>query len=387
MARSTLPVALAHAKLDLSFNVTGSQLSAEYMAELYDRASIARLVGSWLQTVQNAVAAPTELALESRLLSSEGEREVADFSCGELRTHYILQQPFPQAFRALAAQQPGRPCLCFEDTEMSYKQVAQAAATLAAALAGMGVGKGSTVGVMLERSFELIIAIIGVFQAGGKRRRKKGGPQLPAACYLRPAHLPLRRAHMVSRTVLAVNIGTSLPPPLCPAACYLPCDPSYPDDRLAVYLEDAGATVLLTHHSLTSRADSLAANGCTVLDVASALANQGNAASSGGADGADPAYIIFTSGSTGRPKGVVVPHVAMMDHLQGTCEFFGLGPDDSSLLTITINCECPATGRVPTCGLLCGALLHAACSLQPNVQAQEHAHSPPLQLYLSQPRS
>ena len=43
------------------------------------------------------------------------------------------------------------------------------------------------------------------------------------------------------------------------------------------------------------------------------------------------------SGSTGRPKGVVVPHVALMDHLLGTAEYYGVGPDDASLLTITIG--------------------------------------------------
>lgn len=155
-----------------------------------------------------------------------------------------------------------------------------------------------------------------------------------------------------------------------------------------MYLEDAQAAVLLTQAGQQARAELLAGDGCIVLDVAQARASKPAVSSLGSrCSSEDPAYIIFTSGSSGRPKGCVLPHRALMDHLQGTCEFFGLGPDDSSLLTITINCECPATGRVPACGLLCGALLHAACSLQPNVQAQEHAHSPPLQLYLSQPCS
>jgi len=129
-----------------------------------------------------------------------------------------------------------------------------------------------------------------------------------------------------------------------PAACYLPCDPSYPDDRLAMYLEDAGASVLLTVAKEHERAEALVPGTCRVLDIAAAAAAAA-AASQGAPDahrptsctGADPAYIIFTSGSTGRPKGAVVPHLALMDHLQGTAEFFGMGPADSSLLTITIN--------------------------------------------------
>ena len=51
----------------------------------------------------------------------------------------------------------------------------------------------------------------------------------------------------------------------------------------------------------------------------------------------DPAYIIFTSGSTGRPKGVMVPHRAIVDHVLETAELYSMGPDDASLLTITIN--------------------------------------------------
>ena len=104
-----------------------------------------------------------------------------------------------------------------------------------------------------------------------------------------------------------------------------------------MYLEDAGAAVVVTHPSLTDRTENLAPYGCSVLDVDAVLASGGGPAPAHPPTGADPAYIIFTSGSTGRPKGVVVSHVALSDHLHGTCELFGLGPDDSSLLTITIN--------------------------------------------------
>ena len=102
-----------------------------------------------------------------------------------------------------------------------------------------------------------------------------------------------------------------------PAACYVPCDPGYPDDRLAIYLEDAQATVLLTEPAHRRRAETLAAFDCPVACVAEVCAQPGvdTAAISRSASPEDPAYIIFTSGSTGRPKGCVLPHRGLQDLL------------------------------------------------------------------------
>ena len=138
---------------------------------------------------------------------------------------------------------------------------------------------------------------------------------------------------------MAAQLNAHLLRPTNCAACYLPCDPSYPDDRLAVYLEDAGAAALVTTAAQARRAERLVCAGCQVVDVAAACSTPvaQSAPSSPYAGPQDPAYIIFTSGSTGRPKGVVVPHVALMDHLHGTAEYFGMGPASASLLTITIN--------------------------------------------------
>jgi non-ribosomal peptide synthetase component F len=104
-----------------------------------------------------------------------------------------------------------------------------------------------------------------------------------------------------------------------------------------VYLEDAQATLVVAHTTLQQRAKALVDDGCQVLDIAAALRSDQLTVAGGHSSGENAAYVIFTSGSTGRPKGVLVPHVALMDHLQGTAEFFGMGPSDSSLLTITIN--------------------------------------------------
>lgn len=116
---------------------------------------------------------------------------------------------------------------------------------------------------------------------------------------------------------------------MCGAAGYLPCDPDYPDDRLAIYMEDAGASVVLSQGSEMSRACELAGGACDVLDVPALLeqsAHRGAGNPSRSRSSEEGAcYIIFTSGSTGRPKGVVVPHRAVADEILFLIDFHGVG--------------------------------------------------------------
>jgi len=135
---------------------------------------------------------------------------------------------------------------------------------LASQLAALGVGPGVVVGLMLYRSFELVVSIMAVLQAGG---------------------------------------------------CYLPCDPSYPDERLAVYLEDAAAHVVLVQAEHAQRAQDMVGTHIPIVDVAvfSASTEARHGPELQCACPEDPAYIIFTSGSTGRPKGVMVPHRGLRD--------------------------------------------------------------------------
>jgi non-ribosomal peptide synthetase component F len=143
-------------------------------------------------------------------------------------------------------------------------------------LASLGVGPGVVVGVMLDRSFELVISILSVLKAGG---------------------------------------------------CYLPCDPAYPDDRLSVYLEDGNAFLVLASLKHAQRARSMVGDGIPVLDICVEAAVTPAAVGSVplrqlGPD--DPAYIIFTSGSTGRPKGVVVAHRGLRDLLPWLVDMYAL---------------------------------------------------------------
>jgi non-ribosomal peptide synthetase component F len=165
-----------------------------------------------------------------------------------------------ETFDSVAASYPNKQCLCYEGEWLSYGEVAQRVSAGASRLASLGVGPGVVVGLLLERDFDLVINIFAVLKAGG---------------------------------------------------CYLPCDPSYPDDRLEVYLEDAKAALVLANPHHLARAKAMVGEDVHVVDVSSTGDFSTATVRSPGPD--DPAYIIFTSGSTGRPKGVVIAHRGLRD--------------------------------------------------------------------------
>ena len=142
---------------------------------------------------------------------------------------------------------------------------------------------------MLERSFELVVSILAIFKAG---------------------------------------------------ACYLPCDPSYPDDRLAMYFEDGNAKVVLVQAQNTARAKGMVSADVPVVDVmtiSTRAATSNTAGELSRPDPEDPAYMIFTSGSTGRPKGVLIPHQGLQDLLPWLEDQFNMSNEDVVVFSNTIN--------------------------------------------------
>ena len=172
------------------------------------------------------------------------------------------------------------------DRRLTYRELDDRADRLAHHLAALGVGPGALVGVLLERSPDLIVALVGILKAGG---------------------------------------------------AYLPLDPEAPPQRLAFLLEDGGARLVLSQASLRDR---LAASGVQSLcidDVAD-LGNGGGPAirrPSPGAEGL--AYVMYTSGSTGVPKGVEVPHRALVNLLDSMRDKIGLDADDAVLAVTNVT--------------------------------------------------
>ncbi len=221
--------------------------------------------------------------------------------------HPVPEATLPGLFEAQAARTPEAVALIFEDQELSYGELNARANRLAHHLIGLGVGPESLVGVCLERSFDMVVALLGILKAGG---------------------------------------------------AYLPLDPEYPQERLAFMLRDAHAPILLTQQRGLSRLPEHEARTIDLDGDQDAIAQESpeNLAIAVCPD--HLAYVMYTSGSTGRPKGVGVPHRAIVRLLIGV-DYARL---DASVSLLQLS---PTSFDASTFELW-GALLHGGrCALFP----------------------
>ena len=194
---------------------------------------------------------------------------------------YPPPAPLHELVAAQAARTPDAEVLSAAEERLTHRELQRRAGALARHLRGLGVGPETIVGVCLERSPALVVALLGVLEAGG---------------------------------------------------AYLPLDPTLPAERLGWMVEDSGTRLVVTAEGLGDRLPRDGAWRTVRLDASGAAA--GADAEDGGAVAAPaavdldhPAYVIYTSGSTGRPKGVVVPHLGAANHLTHDQVHFLLGGD------------------------------------------------------------
>ena len=153
----------------LSINSFSDHLDVHMAGDsaIFARETVQRMSDCLRHMVQSLLSSPAALVEDSMGITPQESAVLSTFSAGKLRPEHLEGPLFHEAFAWHAAQHPDRICLVFEGVEMSYGQVSAAADSLARALIGMGVAPGSPVGIMLDRSFELLIAAIGVMKAGG----------------------------------------------------------------------------------------------------------------------------------------------------------------------------------------------------------------------------
>ena len=234
------------------------RLRLDYRGDLFDRASVESLAGRLVRLLEAAVAEPERAIGRLDILSAEERHTILHEWNDTPRA--IPPATVPQLFEAQVARTPDAVAVVFEDERLTYGELNARANQLAHHLRSHGVGPEVVVGLCIERSLEMIIGLLGILKAGG---------------------------------------------------AYLPLDPSYPQERLAFMLADAGAPVLVTQSALLDR---LGAHGhphraarCRLADDRAALHHRPVVA----LDPHNTAYVIYTSGSTGTPKGVAMAHGAL----------------------------------------------------------------------------
>jgi amino acid adenylation domain-containing protein len=211
--------------------------------------------------------------------------------CNDTQAEYPRGSCIHQLFEAQVERTPLKIAVVFDDSRLTYSELNARSNRLAHHLRRLGVGPESLVAVFLDRSPDMIVALLGILKAGG---------------------------------------------------AYVPLDPSYPKDRLAFMMEDAQITALVTEHRLS---EELSAHTSQVVcvDAISEAASQDDIENLDcRATAEDLAYVIYTSGSTGSPKGVQVLHRAVVNFLFSMQRRPGLTDEDILLSTTTISFDIAA---------------------------------------------
>ena len=249
--------------------------SLEYNSDLFNAATIARLVGHFQALLTGIVADPGARLAELQLLTPP-EREQLLYAWNDTRTAYPSQACIQQLFESQAARVPDAPALLFAGQQWSYGELNRRANQLAQRLLALGVGPETLVAICVERSPEMVVGLLGILKAGG---------------------------------------------------AYVPLDPDCPSDRLAFMLDDTAAGVLLTQQNMAA---ALPAQGVHVICLDAewpTLAQESDANPVCRVRPDNLAYVMYTSGSTGVPKGVSVPHRGVVRLVQAT-DYVDFSPQD-----------------------------------------------------------
>jgi amino acid adenylation domain-containing protein len=254
----------------------------EYSTDLFERVTILRMLEHFQNLLEAAVAAPERRFPElPRLAAAEIHQLLAEWN--DTAVPPVDGRSVHELFFLQARRTPQALALRYGSDRLTYGELAERVQSMADRLRARGVGPGDLVGLAVDRSAQMVVVVLAVLAAG---------------------------------------------------AAFVPLDPTFPQERLAWMIEDAGLTLLLSETRLA---------GVFPHGVAMFLVDgEGEDApprATGAAEAtpADLAYVLYTSGSTGRPKGVAIPHSAVINLLGAVRRQPGLGASDAILAVTTLS--------------------------------------------------
>ncbi|MGC4099605.1 MAG: amino acid adenylation domain-containing protein [Nitrospira sp.] len=276
------------AQFDLTLTIETEISRKAYLSfntDLFEPQTIERMLGQYKTLLHSALENPlSKLSVLPTLTASERQHMLQDWN--RTKRDYPHSECFPQLFEAQAERTPEAVAVSMGQTVLRYGELNARANQLAHYLRTRGARPGVAVGIGLERSVEMVIALIAVLKTG---------------------------------------------------AAYVPLDPDYPRDRLRYMSENAALAIILTAESLADRFDVQLSHKLCLDQQWGTIAQESDQNLPPAATSQDLAYILYTSGSTGQPKGVEIPHRALVNFLWSIRHEPGCSADDIMLSVTTLS--------------------------------------------------
>ena len=280
LSASPVRIGAETAKFDLTLSmsetVEGLRGSLQYSTDLFDGATIARMSGH-LQTLLEGIAANPDQRISQLPILTQAEEHQLLVEWNDTQRSYPSDKCIHELFEMQVEKTPDAVAVTFEDQQLTYRELNIKANQLAHHLRKLGVGPEVLVGVCMERSLEMVVALLGILKSG---------------------------------------------------SAYLPLDPAYPEERLRFMLEDSRVEVLLTMKKtvedrgwriedsdpqssiLERRIQIVCLDRDAPIIEAQSVDNPNIRV-----DSENLAYVIYTSGSTGKPKGAMIEHRSLVNYL------------------------------------------------------------------------
>ena len=239
----------------------------EYNVDLFDHATITRMMIHYETLLESIVNDPLQRLSALSIIPNEERIKLLE-EWNETSRAYPRERCVHELFELQVERTPDAIAVKCEDQRLSYAELNARANQLARELRACGVGPEVLVGILMERSIEMVVAILGILKAGGG---------------------------------------------------YVPLDPSYPEERLAFIIRDAGLSVVLTRQDLAEIAGHSSENLTNLVSADNI------------------AYVIYTSGSTGQPKGVQISQRSLTNCLSSIQREPGLSANDVVLAVTNLS--------------------------------------------------
>lgn len=264
-------------------NDTGDiNIAYDYLISKYSIDDICSIHARFLYII-NQVLENNDITLNEIEIVTPDEKKKILYDFNNTSADYPRDKTITQLFEEQVEKTPDNIAVVFEDQKLTYRELNQRANSLASYLRSQKIGRNDIVGIMVNRSLEMIISILAVLKSG---------------------------------------------------ACYIPIDPEYPQDRIEYMLNNSNTKLLLTFKRLENK---VTFDNKLFVELDNELynSNKDNLININKPD--DLAYIIYTSGSTGKPKGVMLKHSNINNFIQGMCNVVDFNSRKTIVSVTTIS--------------------------------------------------